>query len=197
MMTIVMPAAPTIHRVSVFICFVSGVSSFAVPESMCAILPTSVAPPTEVTTIMALPCVTGVCMKAMFVWSPGPSSPAGSVSASLPAGTLSPVSADSSICSELAWTMRPSAGTWSPAASSTTSPTTSCSAGMCASTPSRRTRAVSFIIDLSAFMALTALPSWRRPMKALSSVMISSRTPVWNCWMASETTAAPTRISCM
>ena len=46
------------------------------------------------------------------------------------AGTLSPVSADSSICSALAATMRPSAGTWSPAARSTTSPTTSSSAGI-------------------------------------------------------------------
>ena len=59
--------------------------------------------------------------------------------------------------------MRPSAGTWSPAASSTTSPTTSSSAGISASAPSRRTRAVAFIIDLSAFIALSALPSWRRP----------------------------------
>ena len=39
------PAAPTIHSVSVFICLVSGVSSFAVADSMCAILPTSVSLP--------------------------------------------------------------------------------------------------------------------------------------------------------
>ena len=38
--------------------------------------------------------------------------------------TLSPVSADSSICRALAAMMRPSAGTSSPAAMSTTSPTT-------------------------------------------------------------------------
>ncbi len=34
----------------------------------------------------------------MLVWSPAPRSPSGRVAASLPAGTLSPVSADSSIC---------------------------------------------------------------------------------------------------
>ena len=79
--------------------------------------------------------------------------------ASLAAGTLSPVSADSSICSELAAMMRPSAGTWSPAAISTTSPATSSSAAISASAPSRRTLAVAFIIDLSAFIALSALPS--------------------------------------
>ena len=36
---------------------------------------------------------------------------------------------------------------------------TTCSAGISDSTPSRRTRAVIFIIDLSAFIALSALPS--------------------------------------
>ena len=72
MTTIVMPAAPTIHRVSVFICFVSGVSSLrGAPRACAQILPTSVPAPIAVTTIVALPCVTGVCMKAMFVWSPG------------------------------------------------------------------------------------------------------------------------------
>ena len=59
------------YSVSVFICFVSGVSSFAVAESMCAIFPTSVLLPVPVTITTALPCVTGVCMNAMFVWSPG------------------------------------------------------------------------------------------------------------------------------
>ena len=62
-------------------------------------------------------------------------------------------------------TIRPSAGTSSPAAISTTSPTTSCSAGISASAPSRRTRAVAFIIDCSAFIALSALPAWRSPIE--------------------------------
>ena len=159
MITMVRPAAPMIQSVSVFIWRVSGVSSRTVVVSMLAIRPTWVSPPVPVTIMTALPCVTGVCMNAMLVWSPGPSSSASRVAASLDAGTLSPVSAASSICSELAETMRPSAGTWSPAASNTTSPTTSCEASTRVSDPSRRTRAVSFIIDLSAFIALCAFPS--------------------------------------
>jgi len=115
----------------------------------------------------------------------------------LEAGTLSPVSADSSICSALAATMRPSAGTSSPAASSTTSPTTTCSAGISASLPSRRTRAVALTIALSAFIALSALPSWRRPTTALRIVISTSSTPVLHCLTASETIAAAIRIICM
>ena len=65
MITIVMPAAAAIHRVSVFSCLVSGVCSRAVVASMPAILPTSVSLPVAVTTIRPLPWVTGVCMKAM------------------------------------------------------------------------------------------------------------------------------------
>ena len=157
--TIVRPAAAAIHRLSVFSSLVSGDFSATVVESMAEILPSSVSAPTPVTTMVPLPCVTGVFMNAMFDCSPGPRPVASRVPASLSAGTLSPVSADSSICSALAAMIRPSAGTWSPAATRTTSPTTSCSAGISASAPSRRTRAVAFIIDLSAFIALSALPS--------------------------------------
>ena len=92
----------------------------SIPE----IFPSSVPAPVAVTIIVALPCVTGVFMNAMLVWSPGFRSSPDSACASLAAGTLSPVSADSSICRALAATMRPSAGTSSPAAISTTSPTT-------------------------------------------------------------------------
>ena len=132
---IVSPAAAAIHRVSRLSSLVRGDSSWAVAASMPEILPSSVPAPVAVTITVALPCVTGVFMNAMFVCSPGPSWSPDSVSASLAAGTLSPVSADSSICSALASTMRPSAGTWSPAEMSTTSPTTSSSAGICASRP--------------------------------------------------------------
>ena len=180
-----------------FICLVSGVSSFAVAESMCAIFPTCVPLPVPVTITTPLPCVTGVCMNAMFDCSPGPISPPDRVSASLAAGTLSPVRADSSICSALEVTIRPSAGTSSPAAISTTSPATSCSAGISASVPSRRTRAVAFIIDCSAFIALSALPAWRSPTRALKSVITNSTMAVLHCLITSETIAAPTRMSCM
>ena len=115
----------------------------------------------------------------------------------LAAGVLSPVSADSSICSALAAMIRPSAGTSSPAASSTTSPVTTSSAGISDSEPSRRTRAVAFIIDLSAFIALSALPSWRRPTTAFSTVSKTSRIPVLHSLISNDTTAATTRMICM
>ena len=83
-------------------CFVSGVCSVLVAASMPAILPTWVSAPVAVTIIMPLPWVTGVFMNAMFVWSPGPTSAPASASVPFDAGTLSPVRADSSICSELA-----------------------------------------------------------------------------------------------
>ena len=121
----------------------------------------------------------------------------GRVPGPLAAGVLSPVSADSSICRALAATIRPSAGTSSPAAISTTSPTTTWSAGICASAPSRRTRAVAFIIDFRAFMALSALPSCRIPITAFSTVSRISRIPVLHSLMTSDTAAATSRMICM
>ena len=108
----VTPAAAAIHRVSRSSSLVSGDFSFAVAASIDEIRPSSVPPPVPVTIIVPLPCVTGVFMNAMFVWSPGPRSrPPSRLAASFAAGVLSPVSADSSICSALAAMMRPSAGT--------------------------------------------------------------------------------------
>ncbi len=146
MITIVTPAAAAIHSVKVFSCLVSGVCSRVVVASIPAIFPTWVSPPVAVTTIRPLPCVTGVCMNAMSVWSAGPRSSPSGTSTPFETGTLSPVKAASSICNELAWMIRPSAGTSSPASSTTTSPTTTSSAGISASDPSRRTRAVALTI---------------------------------------------------
>ena len=86
---------------------------------------------------------------------------------------------------------------WSPAARSTTSPATTPSAGISDSAPSRRTRAVAFIIDLSAFIALSALPSSRRPTTALITVSTSTMTPVWNWPMTIENVSAASRMICM
>jgi len=80
---------------------------------------------------------------------------------------------------------------------STTSPTTTCSAGICASAPSRRTRAVAFIIDFRAFMALSALPSCRRPTTAFSTVSNNSKTAVLHSLTSRDTTAAATRMICI
>ncbi len=134
---------------------------------MPAILPTWASAPLAVTSMVPLPWVTGVFMNAMFFWSPGPTSASASAPDSFDAGVLSPVSADSSMLSALAWMIRPSAATLSPAVISTTSPRTTSSTGITDSTPSRRTRAVCFVNDFSAFIALSALPSCRRPTTAL------------------------------
>ncbi len=103
MIAIVNPAAPAIHRVSTSSCAVSGVFSVGVDLSIPEMFPTSVPAPVPVTTMRPLPCVTGEFMNAMFDWSPTPGfgSP-GMISALFDAGTLSPVSPDSSICSDAA-----------------------------------------------------------------------------------------------
>ena len=54
MITMVTPDTDD-QSVSVFMCFVSGVSSFAVDESMCAIFPTWVLLPVPVTITTPLP----------------------------------------------------------------------------------------------------------------------------------------------
>ena len=195
--TIVRPAAAAIQRVSRSSSAVSGVFSRALPDSIAEIFPSSVSAPVPVTIMMPLPCVTGVFMNAMLVWSLAPRSFADNVSALLSAGTLSPVNADSSICRALATTMRPSAGTCPPAARITTSPGTSWSASSSSSAPSRRTRAVALTIDLSAFIALSALPCWRNPTTAFSTVSATSSTAVPHSAISAETTAAAIRMSCM
>ena len=149
-------------------------ADFSIPE----MVPTAVSAPVPVTIITPLPCVTGVFMNAMFDWSPRTGFGSVITSVLFEAGTLSPVSADSSICREVASISRPSAHTSSPAASRTTSPTTTWSASTLTSVPSRRTRAVVLSIDCRAFMALSALPCWRNPPSALSAVINSTATPV-------------------
>src|SRR3954447_2857392 len=89
---IVRPAAAAIQRVSRSSSAVRGVFSLPFAESIAEILPSSVSAPVAVTIMVPLPCVTGVFMKAMSDWSPGPSPEPSRVSASLAAGTLSPVS---------------------------------------------------------------------------------------------------------
>ena len=85
--TIVRPAAAAIQRVSRSSSAVSGVFSLAVADSIAEIFPSSVSDPVPVTIMVPLPCVTGVFMNAMSVWSPGPSPVPSRVRASLAAGS--------------------------------------------------------------------------------------------------------------
>ncbi len=197
MMAMVRPAAPAIHNVSVSSCAVSGVFRLGVDFSIPEILPTSVSTPVPVTIMTPLPCVTGEFMKAMSAWSPRAGSLPEMTSALFDAGTLSPVSPDSSISREAAWMIRPSAQTSSPAESRTTSPTTTLSASTLTSVPSRRTRADDLSIDCKAFMALSALPRWRIPPTAFTAVMARTAMPVVNSPIRIEAMAAATRMICM
>jgi hypothetical protein len=102
--------------------FVSESSSFCSGDlvrvtelSMVAICPICVPAPVAVTTIVPVPLVTEVFWKSMFVRSPSVTSEETNVMVSLAIGALSPVSAASWASSVADRTIRPSAGTMSPA----------------------------------------------------------------------------------
>jgi hypothetical protein len=106
---------------------------------MVAIWPIWVLMPVAVTTIEAVPRVTDVFWKSMLERSPSPTSASASTLASFATGALSPVSAASCASSVAERTTRPSAGTRSPASSTTTSPGTTWDAGTSPTLPSRST----------------------------------------------------------
>ena len=102
-----------------------------------AIRPIWVSMPVSVTTIVAVPRVTEVFWNSMFVRSPMRDLAGRQRRRSLAIGALSPVSAASWVSSVAERTIRPSAGTMSPASSCTMSPGTTSTAGTRASSPSR------------------------------------------------------------
>ena len=117
---------------------------------------------------------------------------------SLGEATLSPVRAASSISRFAVTNRRPSAGTRLPASISTISPGTSPSASISIAWPSRRTRAMFFIIFSSAARLASALASPCSPNSALKTVRPSSTTVVphscVNTWLIK---AVATRRICM
>ena len=143
--------------------------------------PTSVAIPVAVTTNSPVPRVTEVFMYTMSVRSPSgmSASPTGAVPFETGGSPRSartrrpPASPLAAACRQ--------PGTTSPASIETTSPGTSCSGGISASWPSRRTRAVTIILFWSAATAASASPSCCRPRTALASVSRISRMPVPSC----------------
>ncbi len=171
------PAMTRIWLVRALSCFVSGVASTAVADSMPEMWPTSVPIPVVVTSKVAEPRVTWVFMNAISTRSPSAAS-AATGSDCLGTGALSPVSADSSISSVAARRMRASAGTRSPASTLTMSPGTRESIDVSMSCPSRMTRALTTIIFWSAATLSSALPSWFMPIQALRRVSRMSSTPV-------------------
>ena len=171
------PAMTRIWLVSFSSWTVSGVFSSLETWSMPLMWPTSVCMPVAVATIVPAPRVTWAFMNAMSTLSPSAAS-AATVSTCLGTGTLSPVRADSSISRVAARMIRPSAGTRSPASTLTMSPGTISSMGISWSSPPRRTLALTIIIFCRAATLADALPSWLRPIPALSSVSRMSMMPV-------------------
>ena len=143
-----------------------------------AILPISVALPVAVTTIVAVPRVTWVFWNTRLVRSPSATSPSGNVPASLGIGALSPVSAASCTSSVAEDSIRPSAGTTSPASSSTMSPGTSVVDSICSTCPERRTRACGTCSLASASTLARAFSSWAVPITTLNVTSPSTTTAV-------------------
>ena len=147
--------------------------------------------PVAVTTTSPRPRVTTVFMWTMPVRSARGAS-AGAAAVVFATGLDSPVSADSSTSSEWATTMRPSAGTRSPASTSTTSPGTSPGAATSVATPSRRTRAVATSICRRAARLRSARCSWTKPSTALTSSTMAMTTVSLRSPTSPASTAAPT-----
>ena len=134
--------------------------------------------PVAVTTIAPVPRVTEVFWNSMLVRSPRATSAVGSAAASLATGALSPVSAASCVSSVAERMIRPSAGTMSPASTSTMSPGTTSRAGTCTRCPSRSTRLCGTCIFDSASTLALALSSWREPRTTLSRMSSATMIPV-------------------
>src|SRR6516165_8098229 len=149
-----------------------------------AIWPIWVALPVPVTTIVAEPRVTWVFWNTRLVRSPSAISPSGNVIESLGTGALSPVSAASCTSSVAEDAIRPSAGTTSPASSSTTSPGTSLVDSTCSTRLDRRTRACGTCSLASASTLAWAFSSWSEPITTLNVTNPSTTTAVAICTIA-------------
>ena len=144
--------------------------------------------PVPVTTIDAVPRVTEVFWKSMLDRSPSGTLAVGRTRLSLLTGALSPVSAASWTSSVADRTIRPSAGTMSPASTWTRSPGTTSTAGTSTKPPLRTTLACGTCrLDKASTLA-RALSSCREPNTTLSRISNATITPVDTCPMAKLTT---------
>ena len=107
-------------------------------------------------------------------------------------GALSPVSAASCASSVADATIRPSAGTMSPASSRTTSPGTISSAGTISTWPSRTTRVCGTCSLASASTLARAFSSCRVPRTTLSSTRAATSAAVDSCPMTALAAATAT-----
>mmetsp|Transcript_24239 Transcript_24239/g.58093 ORF Transcript_24239/g.58093 Transcript_24239/m.58093 type:complete len:400 (+) Transcript_24239:474-1673(+) len=136
------------------------------PPTMDEILPISARSPVPMTIPLPWPCMTMVAEKARFFLSPR-AAPPSTTSVCLLMGLLSPVSIASRIARLATSIMRRSAGTRSPDWIKTMSPGTTVEASTTWRSPPRMTVALEESMPLIASAALSALPSWMRPMVTL------------------------------
>ena len=99
-------------------------------------------------------------------------------------GALSPVNDASCTSNEAEVTMRPSAGTRSPASINTTSPGTRPVESTSSTLPDRRTRAFGTCNWANASTLANALRSWFVPMITLNDTNAKTITPVATCPIA-------------
>ena len=162
-----------------------GVEPLSVRESSRAMAPNCVASPTEVTIMEPKPEAMLVPEKSMLACSAtGVSGSVRRACASFLAGTLSPVSADSSAVRSRLSTRRPSAGTRSPQASESRSPQTISDCGIMTACPSRTTLTCAF--SLMAFSASKAF--WLR--SSITTVMTTESEMATNTPMTSKKSAS-------
>ena len=166
----------------------------AMPPSAAPMRPISLRTPVALTRARPCPCTTSVPEYTHGRSAPpgacGRSPPCGA--GSLPTGTDSPVSSDSSTCRPAAASSRPSAGTRSPSPSSTRSPSTSSPAGSCRALPSRHTRAVGAPSSRSACRARSVRPSWYSVMHSIRTTIPNRKAPSKGSPSTRYRTAAPT-----
>ncbi len=148
----------------------NGVALSATSSMRAPMRPISVAGPVAVTTAVPRPSVTAVPRYTMLSRSPIGAFGSETGSVAFETATDSPVSAASSTCSVACSISRASAGTRSPAASNTRSPTTRSAAGISSCAPSRRTRAMETACLRRLSRAFAAFHSVRNPMRALSRI---------------------------
>ncbi len=180
-------------RSSSWVC--SGDRVRVTSPSIPAMCPTSVFIPVAVTRNCAEPRVTEVFWNSIEDWSPSATSSPGTASADFATGMLSPVSAASCVSSEALLTIRPSAGTMSPASTSTRSPGTISVASTSDVTPARTTRARGTCRSASAATLAWAFISWFVPRTTFNVIRAMTTHAVEGCAMTNDTAATATSIS--
>ena len=155
----------------------SGERDRFVALTMSAMRPICVAWPVAVTTKVAEPRVTWVFWNTMSVRSPSAVSSPGTVERPWRTGALSPVRAASCTSSVADDTIRPSAGTRSPASTCTTSPGTRFVDSISSRRPDRRTRACGTWSCASASTLARAFSSWFEPITTLNVTRPSDEQP--------------------